>query len=44
MKRILKKKVRARLYDYYLDRYESPVVFMEFTRWQWNRIRIRVVT
>ena len=44
MRKILKKKVKARLYDLGLYLYESSIVFLGFARWQWSRICIRGVT
>ena len=42
MKKILKK-VKARLFDFYLYLYESSIVFLGFAGWQWSRVCIRVV-
>ena len=44
MKKLLKKKVKAKLYDGYLYLYKSTIVFLGFTGWQWSRICIMVVT
>ena len=40
MKKILKKKVKARLYDFDVSMYESSIVFMAFARWHSIRVVI----